>query len=218
MTIHFLSGQGADEKLFENLVLPPGFSANYVQWIEPLEKERFSSYIKRIVEQINTTEDFILIGVSLGGIVAVELSKFLRPRLTIIISSIATAKELPPHFRLINFFKIQKIAPGGLYKWYNYFVNWYFGTTNKREKELLRYYMKSATRKYMKWSTNKVLTWKNKERPANLLHIHGTADRIFPHQFTHADVKIKNGTHFMVHNKAEEIGKIITEKLNAISA
>jgi hypothetical protein len=217
LTVYFISGQAADEKLFENLILPPGFNPKYIRWIEPFEKETLVSYSKRIAQQVNTLENFVLIGVSLGGIVSVELNKFLKPRLTIIISSIATAPERPPYFRLINLLKLHKIAPGGLYKWYNPFVNWYFGVRNKREKELIRLYMRSATIRYMKWSTGQVLNWKNKERPANLFHIHGTADRIFLHRFTRADIKIENGTHLMVHNKAEEISKIIAEKLNSIT-
>jgi len=217
LTVYFISGQAADEKLFENLVLSPIFNLKYIQWIEPLEKETLASYTKRIAQQINTLEDFVLIGVSLGGIVSVELNKFLKPKLTIIISSIATAQERPPYFWLINFLRLHKIAPGSLYKWYNPFVNSYFGAKNTREKELLRFYMKSATTKYMKWSTGQVLNWKNRERPANLFHIHGTGDKIFPHQFTKADIKIRNGSHLMVHNKAEEISKIITEKLNSIT-
>jgi len=106
--------------------------------------------------------------------------------------------------------------PASFYKWYNPFVNWYFGAINKREKELLHYYMKSVTKNYMKWATNEILNWKNETRPQNLLHIHGTSDHIFLYQYTHADIKIKNGSHLMVHNRSEEISKILVEKINSI--
>lgn len=76
--------------------------------------------------------------------------------------------------------------------------------------------MKTATKNYMKWAANEILNWKNEIRPDNFLHIHGTADRIFLHQYTHADIKIKNGTHLMIHNRAKEISKIITGKINLI--
>lgn len=216
MTVYFISGQGADEKLFENLVLPPSLAIKYVQWIGPLKKETFADYTKRLSQQIDTTNNCILVGVSFGGIVAVELNKILRPKLTIIISSIGTNREHPPHFRFFNLFNLQKLIPGSWYKWYNPFVNWYFGAKTKREKELLRYYMKTATKNYMKWSTNEILKWKNETKPNDVLHIHGTSDRIFLHQYTHADIKIKNGTHLMIHNRAEEISKILAEKINSI--
>jgi len=216
LTVYFISGQAADEQLFENIVLPSSILIKHVRWIEPLKKEPLAEYSKRLAKQIDASEDFALLGVSLGGVVAVELNKILSPRLTIIISSIATAKQLPPHFRFFNFIKLQKIVPSRLYKWYNPFVNWYFGARTKREKELLRYYMKNVTKHYMRWANNEVLNWKNEERPVHLCHIHGTSDRIFPHQFIHADYKIKKGSHLMVHNRAAEISRILTEKLNSI--
>ncbi len=217
MTVYFISGQAADETLFENLTLPSHFTIKHVHWIEPLKKEPFTDYVKRLAQQINANEDFALIGVSLGGMVAVELNKILQPKITIIISSIATKYERPPFFKSLNFLKLQKIVPGRFYKWYNPFINWYFGVETEREKELLHEYMKNTTINYMQWATNEVLSWKNEKRPANLVQIQGTSDKIFPSQFTHADIKIKNGTHLMVHNRAGEISRILTEKLEAIT-
>jgi pimeloyl-ACP methyl ester carboxylesterase len=216
VTAYFISGQAADEKLFENLTLPSSIIIKHVRWIEPFKNEKLTHYVKRLLPQIDTTGDFVLIGVSLGGIVAVELTKLLRPRFTIIISSISTRKELPPHFRFFQKLRLHKIVPAGIYKWYNPFVNWYFGANNQREKELLKYYMKDATKNYMAWSVNEILNWKNEERPMNLLHIQGTADKIFLHQFTEADITIKGGAHIMVHNRADEISRILTEQLNQI--
>lgn len=161
-------------------------------------------------------KDFVLVGMSLGGIVAVELNKIIQPRQTIIISSMATKDEIRPLFKFFRFTGLYKIVPAGFYKWYSPFLDWYFGAETKREKELLRYYAKTISKNYMKWAVNEILNWKNEFRPGNLFHIHGTADRVLPIKYTHANVKIKNGTHMMVHNRAEEISKILSDKLNAV--
>lgn len=218
ITIYFISGQAADEKLFENLTLPPQVNIKYVRWIEPLKHESLIDYCKRLSEQINPPGDFILIGVSLGGIVSVELNKILKPKQTIIISSIATKYELRPLLKLIRFLRIYKIVPAGFYKWYSPLLDWYFGAKTKREKTLLRFYSWSTTKNYMKWAVNEILNWKNEHRPPSLFHIHGTCDRIFPYKTVHADVLIKNGTHLMVHNRADEISQILIERINAISS
>lgn len=89
MTVYFVSGQAADETLFENLTLPSHFAIKHVHWIEPLKKEPFADYVERLAQQINANESFALVGVSLGGMVAIELNKILQPKLTIIIYSIA---------------------------------------------------------------------------------------------------------------------------------
>lgn len=214
MTVNFISGQAADEKLFENLTLPSHLTINYVHWIEPLKHESLIDYCKRLSMQIDTSGEFVLVGVSLGGIVSVELNKILHPKQTIIISSIATKYELRPLLKFIRFFGIHKIVPAGFYKWYSPLLDWYFGAKNKREKALLRFYAKSTTKNYMKWAVNEILNWKNEKRPKSLFHIHGTKDRIFPYKMTHADVLIKDGTHLMVHNRANEISELLAERLS----
>jgi pimeloyl-ACP methyl ester carboxylesterase len=216
LTAYLISGQAADEKLFENLQFPSYLNIKHVHWVEPLKKESLASYSRRLAEQIDTPGDFVLIGVSLGGIVSVEMNKILRPLGTIIISSIATRQELRPVLKMINFLKLQTIVPGKLYNLYTPLLNWYFGATNNREKELLKYYTRSTTPTYMKWAVNAILTWKNETRPANLFHIHGTRDRIFPHRRTKANVKVEGGTHLMVHNRPAEISRLLADRLDAI--
>jgi hypothetical protein len=217
LTVYFISGQAADEKLFENLVLPSHIKVRYVYWIEPLRQESLINYCLRLSEQINSAGDFVLVGVSLGGIVSIELNKILQPKQTIIISSIATRHELGPFLKFIRLFQIHKIVPAAFYKWHTPVLDWFFGVETKREKKLLELYAPSATKNYMKWAVNEIINWKNETRPPNLFHIHGTKDRIFPYKNSHADVLIKNGTHLMVHNRAEEISQLLTERINSIT-
>ena len=217
LTAYLISGQAADEKLFENLKLSAYVKIKHIHWIEPLEGESLVHYCDRLSKQIDASEEFVLIGVSLGGIVSVELNKIMEPKRIIIISSIATKYELRPILKLIRLFRIHKIVPGALYKLYTPVLNWYFGAKTVRERDLLRFYTKTASKKYMKWAIDEILNWKNEERPENLFHIHGTSDRIFPYKRTHADVKITGGTHFMVHNRAEEISKLVSELLDEIA-
>ena len=216
MIVYFISGQAPDEKIFENLSLPLHIHIRHIHWIEPLVQESLVHYCERLCDQIDSSDAFVLVGVSFGGIVSIELNKIIQPKQTIIISSIATKHELRPLFKFFNLLKIQKMVPPQMYKQYSPILNWYFGAKTKREKALLKFYTKSASKNYMKWAVNEILNWKNEKKPSNLFHIHGTKDRIFPHERTHADFKIKGGTHLMVHNRANEVSKLLTDQLNAI--
>ena len=40
-------------------------------------------YAKRMAGKINTEEEFGILGVSFGGLVAVEMSKILKPKMTV---------------------------------------------------------------------------------------------------------------------------------------
>jgi surfactin synthase thioesterase subunit len=60
------------------------------------------SYAKKLSHQIDTTQPFILIGVSLGGMLATEMTDFIQPEKTIIISSAKNKYELPHRYRFQN--------------------------------------------------------------------------------------------------------------------
>ena len=76
MKAYFISGIGADYRLFTHIRLPEGFETCYVHWIPPEKDETLPVYARRLAEQIDTSEPFVLIGFSLGGIMAVEIASW----------------------------------------------------------------------------------------------------------------------------------------------
>jgi pimeloyl-ACP methyl ester carboxylesterase len=72
MNIYLISGLGADKRVFSKL----GFSTNHVikhiEWIKPNSNEDLSSYARRLARQIDESKPFFLVGVSFGGMIAVE--------------------------------------------------------------------------------------------------------------------------------------------------
>lgn len=214
MTAYFISGLGADERIFERVVLSKDIAVKHVHWIEPLPGEPLQEYCRRLLPQINTNDDFVLIGLSFGGMVAIELNKIIHPKKIIIISTVATANEFPLQFKIARLLRFPKTLPSWLLKTPNPITNWFFGVRTKEEKEMLRYFLKTVTPNYLKWSMKTVLNWKNHERPSNLFHIHGKEDKIFPFEKTHADAIVENTGHFMVYDKAEEVSRILTRIIN----
>ena len=216
MTAYFISGLGADRRIFKNLVLPSYIKIHHVEWIEPFSKETLQQYCKRLSAQINSQEEFIFVGLSFGGMVAIELFKTLPAQSVFIISTASTRAELPVWFKFIGALNIHKIVPASLYKVHHPFINWYFGAKTKEEKELLHLFLKSSSKLYLAWSINQILKWNNKHRPDHLFHLHGTDDKIFPYKKTKADVVIKGGDHLMVYDKADQVSSALNEKLNSI--
>ncbi len=60
-----------------------------MDWIEPLKNESLKNYAQRISNKI-TSDNPTLIGLSFGGILAVEISKILKLQKVILISSAKT--------------------------------------------------------------------------------------------------------------------------------
>ncbi len=88
MNLYFISGLGADKRVFEKLVLPEIFTIRISNGCGR-KKRSLEHYCRRLSEQIDTSGSFSLVGLSFGGVIATEMSKFLRPVQTVLISSFA---------------------------------------------------------------------------------------------------------------------------------
>src|SRR6188474_3274769 len=98
--IYLLSGLGADKRVFD-FVDFSGFNVNHIDWIEPQDNESLERYASRLLEQIKTPRPS-LIGVSFGGMVAVEIAKLMETNKIIIVSSAKTKLDIPIHFRMVG--------------------------------------------------------------------------------------------------------------------
>ena len=207
--MYFISGLGADERVFQKLKLPVEWKIQHLAWLKPLHREPLKSYTKRMYNLIDTREAFAVVGLSFGGMVATELANLFHPGQTIILSSISTLRELPASFRFIGKLGINKVVPSFLLNRIYPYTYWYFGIKTKEEKQLLRQVVKDTSPQFLKWAIEEILHWKNEQRPPGLIHIHGTKDHIFPIGKTNADIKVTGGGHLMVYSKAEEISSIL---------
>jgi pimeloyl-ACP methyl ester carboxylesterase len=214
MVIYFISGLGADERAFQKLSLPTNWTIKHLKWLDIGLNETLESYVLKFSKLIDISKEFVLVGLSFGGIMATELNKIIQPKAIILLSSITTRQELPVIYKLIGLLKINRLIPQLMLNKVFPFTDWYFGIKTKEEKILLRQIIHDTPPPFLKWAINEILHWKNTERPATVFHIHGTKDRIFPIRNLNIDLKIKNGGHFMVYTKADEISKILIERLS----
>lgn len=209
MNVYFLSGLGADKRIFSRLVFTEHFKLNHIEWIPPIDNEALDVYCSRLSRQIDQTEPFILIGVSFGGLVAIEIAKVLRPLKIIIISSISGDDQLPWYYKLAGLIQVHKVLPVKVLKISGPLMFWFFGASTKEAKVLLTQILKDTDADFLKWAISKILSWKQKTAP-DLFQIHGTADHILP-SFAGADLKVKNGGHLMVYDKSEMISNILAQ-------
>lgn len=98
--IYLLSGLGADKRVFDFIDLS-GFKTNHVDWVAPIDNESIENYAKRLLRQIKTKRP-IIIGVSFGGMVTVEIAKQIETEKVILISSAKTRLDIPFYFRIIG--------------------------------------------------------------------------------------------------------------------
>ncbi|MDW7693712.1 alpha/beta hydrolase [Flammeovirgaceae bacterium SG7u.111] len=211
MKIYVISGLGADKRIFQFLTLK--YQLVPLDWIEPKKNEPLESYAARLSQSIDTSKDFILLGVSFGGLVATEIGKFLSPKQTILISSAETAAELRSIYRLFGKLNLIRFIPKPFLNMPAWLANLLFGAKNK---QLLAEIIQDTDLGFLKWALAELMQWKNQTRLPNCLKIEGGNDLLLPPTKSTNAILIPQGGHFMIVDKAEEISGVINERIASL--
>lgn len=206
MRAYCISGLGADERVFKELRIQ--YEMVPIHWLTPLAQETLSEYSQRLIAQIDTTTPFMLIGVSFGGMIACEMNRFIKPLHTIIISSAAQASELPLTYKIMGKIKLATWLPEFMLFPPLPVLNYLFDVQTPEHKILIKNISQDTDPVFARWAIDKITHWKNTVVPSNLIRIHGDQDKVLPHYTTDARL-IKNGGHFMIVNRAEEVSAVI---------
>lgn len=203
--IYLVSGLGADERVFEYLDLQP-YKKTCLKWISAKEDETLEQYAARLCDQIKV-DNPVLIGVSFGGMVAVEIGKLIKTERIILISSAKTKEDIPLHYRVMGAVNFNKLMPLGRMKDLYGIIAWLFGVSNKKERALLEDILGSTDERFVHWAINHIINWGNTTLLPNAVLIHGTSDRLL--SSSTPDYSIKDGGHFMIVNRCQEVSAII---------
>ena len=209
--IYCISGFGADERIFSKIDFGE-HNVTYLPWILPVRQEHIQDYAKRMAEVVSEP-DPILLGVSFGGMMCIEIAKFLNVQKVILISSIKNTKEIPRWMKVAGKLQLQKIVPLRSFRLFEPVQNYNLGIENREELKLVRYYRQNVSQLYTDWAVNEILNWKNEWLPENVIHIHGSKDHMFPLRKIHADYIINGAGHFMILNRAQQLNEILAKVL-----
>lgn len=212
--IYFMPGLAAGPEIFENLELSTElYEFHYLRWKKPLAlEESIANYAMRMCEDI-THKNPVLVGVSFGGIIVQEMSKFIDVQKIIIISSVKSKNELPKRFKIASKSKVYKLFPTQIITNFENYAKYFVGKNLERKVKLYRKYLSVRGKKYIKWSIENAINWNQDNVLDGVVHIHGTNDEIFPIKNITNPIIIENGNHSMIIIKAKQISKIIHESL-----
>jgi pimeloyl-ACP methyl ester carboxylesterase len=210
--IYVFTGLGADERVFYKINFG-NYNVIHIKWITPKPQETIEAYALRLTKQIPKPNP-ILLGLSFGGMIAVEVAKHIETEKIILVSSSKSKKEIPFYYRLAGKIKLHKIIRARFLVRANKLTNKMFSARTREDKKIISSMMGASDPVFLDWAIDKIVHLKNETIHKNLTHIHGTADRILPIRFVEADILIKGGTHLMIINRAEEVQTKIMEALN----
>ena len=210
--IYCISGLGADEGAFSRLKIE-GHQLVYLPWLLPQKKESIRDYAQRMSEGIKE-DNPIIMGLSFGGMMAIEIAKLMPVAKIILISSIRTTDELPRWMKRIALLNLNKIFAMRSRKILEPVQNRFLGITNNSEEIMMvRNYRKNAPIIYTTWAINEVVNWRNDFLHPSIFQIHGDNDKMFPIKYLSPSYIVKGGGHFMIMNKAEEVSAYVNSIL-----
>ena len=210
--IYCISGLGADDKVFSKFNFGED-KVHYIHWEIPEKNEPISNYARKLSCQIHH-ETPVLIGLSFGGMICIEIAKIIPVKMVILISSIKSVHELPYWMKLCGKLNLDKLFPMRSFRLIEPLENYNLGLETQSERDMVNHYRRNVNSIYSDWAINNILNWKNEWKPDHLFHIHGDRDRIFPIKKIKADHIIPTGGHFMIMNRAVLVNEIVSSILS----
>ena len=110
-------GLGADPRMFKRQKRRFGDDLECPAWLLPDLNESFEAYARRWAERLQPEpgddRPLFLGGVSFGGMVALRVAEYLKPRAVILIGSCRSRRARPPRWRVAR--RIGNLIPGPLF-------------------------------------------------------------------------------------------------------
>ena len=198
---------GADKRAFSFLDLS-FCDPVFIDWIKPEKKETLQHYALRLKAQI-TTPHPVIVGLSFGGMLAAEMALADPTVKAILVSSNKTTTAFPRILKTGKYLPLYKLIPASLFKKGVFIRRLFFSPRGSRQKEVFTAILRDSDFHFTKWAIEAILHWKNKTIPGNVIHIHGTADRLLPFRKVKADYAVKGGTHLMIMNNPDVISSLL---------
>ncbi len=196
-----MPGLAASPAIFERIALPEAtFEMLLLDWEIPLANETLTDYAKRMTMKI-THKNPVLIGVSFGGILVQEMTKYIEVRKIIIISSVKSNLEFPLRMKMAKTTKAYKLIPLNLLLNIENLAKFSFGKKINQRIELYEKFLSVRDKHYLDWAIEQVILWDRTFIDEKVIHIHGDADDVFPIKYITNCIVVKGGTHIMILNK-----------------
>ncbi len=103
--------------------------------------------------------------------------------------------------KLARLTKAYKLVPKTLLGNVDKLAKYTFGKTITKRIELYRKYLSVNDKRYLYWAIKQVVCWEQEQSIAEVIHIHGEKDAVFPHRHLGDCITVKGGTHVMIINK-----------------
>ena len=208
-TMYFLPGLGSTSHLFDRMDFDSQYVIKHIDYPVPDSGSTMTSYAHILSKQIDTTEPFVLIGTSIGGMLSVELADIVNPTSVFIIASAKTRDELPPRYKFQRTVPIHKLVSDNVIRKSTRILQPIVEPDSRCDQNVYQAMLDDKDSMFMKRAVEMILLWDRTHYSEGIIHIHGTKDHTLPLRCVEADYIIEGGSHMMTYTQSAAIQEII---------
>lgn len=212
---YFIGGIATDIRLYHHVLQTiPG--AVYLPFPQPENGDTLTTYSRKFIPAIDTTQPFYLVAHSMGGMMAMELSRYIHPEKIVLISSVKCRAEMPWRLRQLKYSKLHRLFPGQAFR-----ASVQYGSHFTREinsipglRETIVQMAQNNSPGFLYWCVHAIANWNGtNDHSTDIIHIHGTRDTMFPLKNIRNVIPVAGGTHHMLLTRKEEITALLLRYL-----
>lgn len=220
MKIYLIPGLGYDHRIYQHLDFP-GHEVEYINWIDPKEKESIQNYTQRLFAGIpNDQEKKVLVGHSFGAVVAQEFAAVSKVDMVIVLSSIRSREEMPRSMKWVKPVGIYRLFTKKLcIKTVKYWGKSH-GFESKVDQEMFKSMIRNQSNNYLQWAFKTISAWQTPtlSQGTKIVQLHGSKDKTFPLKLIESPSHvIEGGDHIMLYRRPLEINGILNSEIENIS-
>jgi pimeloyl-ACP methyl ester carboxylesterase len=208
-SLHFylIPGMGANAQLYDGYTLPG--EIHVMHWPPAGESKTLADYARLLAQQIHTTNN-VLVGSSMGGMLATELSHLVRPMATILLSAPCGRHQFPTRLRLLRHLHLHRILSAqGMFRLATA-ADLFMGFRHPSDRDRFYAMLHSNGPDFLHFCIGAVLEWQHTGTPTGpYMHVLGSDDRLFDYKKIQPSLVLPNAGHFATFEKREMICRII---------
>jgi pimeloyl-ACP methyl ester carboxylesterase len=194
MTLHALPGMGADRRMYpEPWPRVPGFKAH--DWIRHAGEKSLAEVAASMAEACGIQDGDVLVGASLGGMVACEITKIRKIPVMYLVGSAVRKEEISGLIAALH--PLAQIAP----------IDWLRFSAGKVPLELAQMFSGIET-SFIRAMCAAIFQWEGLgDSDTRVIRLHGSHDLVIPPP-AHADLLLKGG-HLISITHARECAEFL---------
>ena len=194
-----ISGLGADRRAFSRLGSFTSRDMDYVDWIRCNDNDSLHTYCLRLIDKYSIEPSDILVGLSFGGMVAIEIARILGTKHVILISSLRDRADVKTFYATLLKLRLYRLIPNVRVAFMYPFIRIFLNVSSEEGQRIMDSMIQNHDLRFTKWAFARIAESKFEGITGTTIYnIIGTRDNLIKPWTNENTVAIESAGHFMI--------------------